>query len=105
MEYSNSGDGYIQNHHGYKGTVSSGGGSSLILDNERGEIVRAVANNCKPVVDKASVNSEKAMLALRNHSQAERRRRERINGHLAALRNIIPGTTKVSSLFFVSIYI
>lgn len=100
MEFSNSVDGYIENH-GYKGIVSCGGGSSLILDNERGEIVRAIANNnCKAVVDKASANPEKAMLALRNHSQAERRRRERINAHLATLRNIIPGTTKVFFLFF-----
>ncbi|KAK1388828.1 Transcription factor bHLH30 [Heracleum sosnowskyi] len=87
MEYSNSVD-------GYKGIVS-GGGSSLILDNERGEIVRAVANNCKAVVNKASVDPEKAMVALRNHSQAERRRRERINAHLSTFRNIIPGTTKM----------
>lgn len=88
MEYSNSVD-------GYEGIVN-GGGSSLILDNERGEIVRAVANNnCKAVVNKASVNPEKAMVALRNHSQAERRRRERINAHLSTLRNFIPGTTKM----------
>ncbi|KZV52714.1 hypothetical protein F511_23177 [Dorcoceras hygrometricum] len=39
--------------------------------------------------------AEKALLALRNHSEAERRRRERINGHLATLRGLIPGTAKM----------
>lgn len=95
MEFSNSLDGYLENY-GYRGIVNSGGSSSLILDNERGEIVRAVFNNSKPiVVHKGHVNAEKAMDALKNHSEAERRRRERINGHLATLRNIIPGTTKM----------
>jgi len=31
-----------------------------------------------------------AQKALKIHSEAERRRRERINGHLAALRRMIP---------------
>lgn len=33
--------------------------------------------------------------ALRIHSEAERRRRERINAHLAALRKMIPDTKQV----------
>ncbi|KAI3735301.1 hypothetical protein L6452_14796 [Arctium lappa] len=66
--------------------------SSLVLDNESGEIVRALvrpASNHHRHNQKG-VKAEQALMALRNHSEAERRRRERINGHLS-MRRLIPG--------------
>ncbi|KAK7275859.1 hypothetical protein RIF29_16985 [Crotalaria pallida] len=40
-------------------------------------------------------NEAKALAALKNHSEAERRRRERINGHFATLRGLVPSTEKM----------
>lgn len=40
----------------------------------------------------------KALAASKSHSEAERRRRERINNHLAKLRSLLPSTTKVSQV-------
>ncbi|XP_058219596.1 transcription factor AIG1-like [Rhododendron vialii] len=69
---------------------SSSSTSSLVLDGERGELVQAMVRPSHK-----GVKAEKALEALRNHSEAERRRRERINGHLTTLRNLIPGTNKM----------
>ena len=82
---------------------SSRGGSfsvsqSLVLDSEKGELVK------EPVkIEKKSVPEEKAIAALKSHSEAERRRRERINAHLDTLRTLFPCREKVI-LFFMYWY-
>ena len=95
MEFSSSFDGFLKNH-AFQGIVGGGSSSSssLVLDGERGELVKAMV---RPV--HKGIKADKALEALRNHSEAERRRRERINGHLASLRSLIPGTNKVMLVF------
>ncbi|KAF7833927.1 transcription factor bHLH30-like [Senna tora] len=69
------------------GFVSS---SSLVLDSEKGELVAAPVK-----LDRKGVSTERSLEALRNHSEAERRRRARINAHLDTLRSVIPGAKKM----------
>jgi hypothetical protein len=68
---------------------SNNHGGSLVLDSARGELVSASTIMTRKDVD------AKAMAALKIHSEAERRRRERINSHLATLRDILPSSIKV----------
>ncbi|KAJ1376902.1 Myc-type, basic helix-loop-helix [Sesbania bispinosa] len=74
-----------------------GGGSSsshsLVFESEKGELVKCPST---ARVGKNEISEAKALAALKSHSEAERRRRERINGHLATLRGLVPSTEKVS---------
>jgi hypothetical protein len=82
----------------YAGFSGGGHGHDLsTLDGSAKELDAAA----KEVTNKKGDRSEKAATALKNHSDAERRRRERINAHLATLRGMVPCTDKVSdaSLF------
>ncbi|KAF8026354.1 hypothetical protein BT93_F2982 [Corymbia citriodora subsp. variegata] len=65
-------------------------GGSLVLDSEKSELVKAPVG-----VAKKGVSQEKIMAAMKSHSEAERRRRERINSHLNTLRGLVPCTEKM----------
>lgn len=76
--------------------MGPGSSSSLVLDGQRGELVRgASVRGGKRGGLMLDDENSKAAIALRNHSEAERRRRERINSHLAVLRDMLAGTDKV----------
>ncbi|XP_039143787.1 transcription factor bHLH30-like [Dioscorea cayenensis subsp. rotundata] len=65
--------------------------SSLVMDGDRGELMRAGrgrSGGCGDLNDRAA-------MALKSHSEAERRRRERINAHLSTLRGLIPSSDKL----------
>lgn len=65
---------------------------SFVLNSEKGELVKSPKKMGKKVVSEAKV-----LAAMKSHSEAERRRRERINGHLATLRGLVPCNEKVRS--------
>ncbi|KAI8525689.1 hypothetical protein RHMOL_Rhmol13G0248800 [Rhododendron molle] len=74
------------------GSDSVSAAQSLVLDGERGELVKAPIGVGKKSV---GVPEEKVVAALKSHSEAERRRRERINAHLNTLRGLVPCTEKM----------
>ncbi|XP_068667085.1 transcription factor bHLH30-like [Aristolochia californica] len=77
---------------GFKATERSGSScsSSLVLDSEKRELVTTPVR-----LGPKGVAEAKAKTALKSHSEAERRRRERINAHLTTLRSIVPSTGKM----------
>ncbi|KAL3345211.1 hypothetical protein AABB24_024249 [Solanum stoloniferum] len=64
---------------------------SLVLDREKGELVKASGR----VEKKIGISEGKTIAALKSHSEAERRRRQRINAHLSTLRNLVPSSDKM----------
>lgn len=77
-----------------------GSSSSLVLDREKGELVEAAVK-----LERKGVSPERSIEALKNHSEAERRRRARINSHLDTLRSVIPCANKVSSILFIYLFL
>ncbi|KAJ9563172.1 hypothetical protein OSB04_008332 [Centaurea solstitialis] len=94
---SNGDDKSLGNSNGSSGDCGNGDGvfakscKSLVLNEQKGELfVKADGK------EKIGLKSdEKAMAALKSHSDAERRRRERINAHLHTFRTLVPCTDKM----------
>lgn len=73
------------------GNEAKGVPHSLVLDSEKGELVKTSGR----VEKKVGKSEGKTIAALKSHSEAERRRRQRINAHLATLRNLVPSSDKM----------
>ncbi|KAH7577033.1 hypothetical protein ACOSP7_002229 [Xanthoceras sorbifolium] len=71
--------------------------SSLVLDSERGELVKANVR-----LQRKGVSVERSVAASKNHIEAERKRRRRINGHLDTLRTLLPGAKKMDKATLLS---
>ncbi|CAL4958993.1 unnamed protein product [Urochloa decumbens] len=80
--------GYEEYGFGQLGGAST---SSPVAGGAEAEEVDAAAASA----EKCDRRAEKAAMALKSHSEAERRRRERINAHLATLRTMVPCNDKM----------
>lgn len=100
--------GGLYEYQGYHGGFAGGhglgqpAGRAPALDDGETEGMDASAAAAVAAMEMAKRNcgggrEEKAAMALKSHSEAERRRRERINAHLATLRTMVPCTDKVST--------
>lgn len=96
---SNRDDRFLGNSNGFSEDCGNADGvfskssQSLVLNEQKGELVKA---DGEVIGKKIGLKSdEKAMAALKSHSDAERRRRERINAHLHTFRGLVPCTDKM----------
>ncbi|XP_061359780.1 transcription factor bHLH30-like [Gastrolobium bilobum] len=66
--------------------ISRGG----LVNIDKGEPLRSPS-----IIGQKNICEPKALAALKRHSEAEKRRRKRINGHLATLRGLVPSTEEM----------
>ncbi|XP_042435554.1 transcription factor bHLH30-like isoform X1 [Zingiber officinale] len=69
--------------------------SSIVLAGEGSDLSSAPSRPAGHKDGDGGVPNPKTAIAMKNHSEAERRRRERINSHLAILRRMVPGADKL----------
>ncbi|CAL5064435.1 unnamed protein product [Urochloa decumbens] len=72
-----------------QGAAAEGSGKAVVVSGLLGSLQAELGRMAT-----AREVEAKSLAASRNHSEAERRRRQRINGHLARLRSLLPNTTK-----------
>jgi len=90
------GGGYGHNDYGLVSQLGASSTSPVVLGGS-GLLDPAASTEEAPKRKGDHRRDDKAAMALKNHSEAERRRRERINAHLATLRTMVPCSDKVSA--------
>ncbi|KAJ1282011.1 hypothetical protein BS78_03G017400 [Paspalum vaginatum] len=88
-------DGFYGGGHGRLDECGLGAGGQLGALDGGAERELDAAASAEATARNGDRRADKAAMALKSHSEAERRRRERINAHLATLRTMVPCADKM----------